>query len=216
MISMPDPSSEPDDLSGKGAEAVDALALAAKLREVAPDLAEHLQAWIDETAQEGSEAGSIESFLSRLLREAKVALGEEQAALAAVLATPHDEAVLIVNNLGVIEGICKHSVEILGCKNLIGRPIDALLEAQAAGIEVSSDEMARAARGERVLSRRTQKREDGSTFESRHIVVALFGSLGELHGFARRIDDISERRLHEVQIQVLTDSVALLMRRRQA
>ena len=190
--------------------------LGKNLREIAPGLAAHLDEWIRAGDGNPSEARSIDSYLPRLIREARVELEKEKAELAMVLATPDDEAVLILNSLGIITGVCRHSAHILGRERraLIGMPIDAVLASSIKAIEVSATEMARAAQGERVQTFRTQKREDGSTFEARHTLVALVGPVGELSGFARRIQDVSERRLHELHIEVLTESVALLMRLR--
>jgi PAS domain S-box-containing protein len=191
------------------------LDLAEKLRQTAPELATYLDGWIKEAAHRTPGGAPLELFLSRLITEANAALAREQAELAVVLANPHEEAVLVLDSLGVITEVCRHSEGVLGRdrRDLIGMPIDLLLEGPTSGIETSASEMDKAARGERVRTFRTQQREDGSTFESSHTVVALVGPMGELSGFARRIEDLSQKKQHEFHIEVLTDSIALLIRR---
>jgi len=189
--------------------------IAERLKAESPDLATALER-IVRSAGPRARSASPDEFLARLIDEARTALDTEKAELALVLATPDDEAVLVLDAMGIITGVCKLSAEILGREqaNLLGVPVDVLLSGRSRGVEQSSDEMARAEHGERVHATRTHVRDDGTTFEAEHTVVALIGRRGEVSGFARRIHDLTERRLHEVHVEELNASVALLIRSR--
>ena len=161
----------------------------------------------------GSREEAVEIVIARLLEEARAALAEERAELALVLKTPEEIAILTMNSLGMITGVSRGCDEALGCdlEKMIGRPVDSFLKGRAKGTQQSADEMERADRGERVRSVRTHRRADGTEFEGQHTVVAVLGPQGEVSGFVRYIQDLTQRRIHEVRIKDLEMSIALLV-----
>ncbi|HSI71999.1 MAG TPA: PAS domain-containing protein [Fimbriimonas sp.] len=187
------------------------VAIAKKLKMSAPELA---RAWAAlEEASEDNTRDDVAVLMARLLLDAKDALVDEKAALALVMATPREEAVVVLDNMGNITSVSMQSASILGktSSDLIGMPIDTLLAGRARGVLKSTDEMARAEGGERVHTMRTHMRDDGTTFLAEHTVIALVGRTGVTSGFARDICDVTARRMHEVRIEELDASVALLI-----
>ncbi len=186
--------------------------VAEKIRDSSPELR---QAWDDmkRIARAGSSPVSVETLIAGLIKEAKSALKQEEQELAVIIAARQEEAVLILNNVGIVTGVCKHSAEILGKEEseIIGLPIDAILQGRHKNVDASTDEMTRAEEGERVFANKTHQRSDGSTFEAEHTVVALVGRMGEVSGFARNIADVSDRRVHEIHIEEMNASVAVLI-----
>ncbi|MEZ0325295.1 MAG: PAS domain-containing protein [Fimbriimonas sp.] len=187
--------------------------IAEKLKMTAPELRQAWEALL-ERVHAKNRAEAIELVIARRILEAKSALLDEQAELALIIANHQDEAVLILNNMGTITGVGQTSATVLGrvASDLIGMPVDVLLAGRIKGVDTSSDEMARAQAGERVHSTRTHERDDGTTFEAEHTLIAIVGRSGEVSGFARDICDLTQRRIHEVRIEELGASVALLVK----
>jgi PAS domain S-box-containing protein len=186
--------------------------IAEKLKMSGPELSRAWSALMKRVHSDTREE-AVEIVIARMILEAKRALDQEKAELALIVANHREEAVLIMNNMGTITGVCKSSAIILGkrAEDLIGMPVDVLLAGGVSEINASSDEMARAEAGEKVHSTRTHLRDDGSTFEAEHTLIALVGRMGEVSGFARDICDVTERRLHEVRIEELNASVHMLV-----
>ncbi len=187
--------------------------IADRLKMSVPELRE---AWITllESVQAKNREEAFELVLARRILEAKAALLDERAELAVILASHEDEAVLILNNMGTITGVGQSSAKVLGrnASDLIGMPVDVLLAGRITDVKASADEMARAESGERVHTTRVHVRDDGTTFQAEHTLIALVGHMGEISGFARDICDLSQRRIHEVRIEELGATVALLLK----
>jgi PAS domain S-box-containing protein len=156
---------------------------------------------------------NVEGLLVQLLREAQQALKSEKDQLALVLAKPDDKAVLTLGLSGLITGASSSAERILGVptKSLPGMPIDYILAERMDGLETSTEEMTKAEQGHTVTSTREHRRADNTTFAGEHCLVAIIGATGHVSGFVREIRDISQRRVHEIKIEQLNTTIALLV-----
>lgn len=158
-------------------------------------------------------ADAVNLIIAQLILEARRALAERKSELALIIRAPQDLAVLTFNMMGIVTGISQFSESLLGipAQGLIGMPIDAILAGRLDQTKQSEKEMAQAEQGDFVRVNRTHTRQDGSTFEAEHSLVAIYGRMGEVTGFVREIRDLTNRRVHEVKIDELNASLALLV-----
>jgi PAS domain S-box-containing protein len=186
--------------------------IAKKLQMSGPELKQAWSALLKHT-KASTKSEAVEIVVARLILEAKKALDVEKAELALILATTSDEAVVIMDSNGIIRGVGKHSADLLGKnpEDLVGMPVDVLLAGRLHGAMETSKEMQRAELGEKVRSTRKHVRDDGTTFEAEHTLIAIVGRLGQVSGFARDICDITQRKIHELRIEELDASVAMLV-----
>jgi PAS domain S-box-containing protein len=186
--------------------------IAKKLQMSGPELKQAWSALLKHT-KASTKSEAVEIVVARLILEAKKALDVEKAELALILATTSDEAVVIMDSNGIIRGVGKHSADLLGKnpEDLVGMPVDVLLAGRLHGALETSKEMQRAELGEKVRSTRKHVRDDGTTFEAEHTLIAIVGRLGQVSGFARDICDITQRKIHELRIEELDASVAMLV-----
>jgi PAS domain S-box-containing protein len=160
----------------------------------------------------GSPEAAAQKVLASLL-SARAELAEEKAELALLIVDGGEQAILTIDVHGVISGATALSESILGrsVDDIVGKPIDFILKNRGQSPPVSAKEMEDAGRGSEVVSVRTQEREDGTTFEAEHTVLAVVGRSGYVSGFVRQIRDITERRVHEIRIEELDATIALLV-----
>lgn len=158
--------------------------------------------------------GAPEQTVTELIAEARQILSEERAAVAVLLRSRDEMAVLTIDPLGVITAVNQHSSKLLGKSpaEIVGKTIDSVLGSGIEGIDESADEMKRADRGEIVESVRTHRRLDGTTFEGDHVVIAIVGLHGEQAGFIREVRDRAALRAHEVRIEELVMQIAVLQK----
>ena len=95
--------------------------------------------------------------------------------------------------------------------HIIGRPIDMLLADRYNAAVQSATEMRETEAGEAVHAEREHIREDGSVFSAHHALFALIGTGGYVTGFARRIENATARKAHEIHIEELDATIALLI-----
>jgi len=155
----------------------------------------------------------VNLILAKLIVEAKEALATKNDELALIIRAPEDSAVITFNMSGIITGISLYGEKLLGfpSSSLIGKPIDLALTGGIRQVEQSAQEMAKAEDGDFVRSKRVHARPDGTAFEAEHSLVAIYGSMGQVTGFVREIRDLTNRRVHEIAIEELNASLALLI-----
>ncbi len=156
---------------------------------------------------------SVKIVLARMLAKARKALAVEDAHFALILGSPKEQAVLTFNSRGLVTGVSHDSAKVLGvaADKLMGRPIDSILAGKAAGVNQSADEMRRAETEGTVESERAHTRVGGPDFLAHHSLVALIGPTGDNEGFVRTIRDLNWRRVHEIKVAELQQTIALLV-----
>jgi PAS domain S-box-containing protein len=156
---------------------------------------------------------SVKIVLARLLATARKALVAEDAHFAMIIGSSKEQAVLTFNSAGVVTGVSHDSEKLLGVPagKLIGKTIDSILVGKAAGADQSADEMLRAETEGTVESDRTHMRLGGDEFLAHHTLVALIGPTGDNTGFVRTIRDLKWRRVHEIKVAELEQTIALLI-----
>jgi PAS domain S-box-containing protein len=186
--------------------------IAGKLRLTAEELGEEW-ARLAASLKVVSQEESAEIVLSRLLTQAREALKAEDAHYAVVLGSTKEQAILTLNSRGIITAACHNCERILGKSGseLVGKPIDSILTGKAAQVAESADEMQRAEEGDVVESERPHTRSDGGTFVGHHTIVAVIGPTGDTAGFVRTIRTVKGKRLHEIKVAQLEQTIALLL-----
>jgi PAS domain S-box-containing protein len=147
------------------------------------------------------------------LAAARAELADEKVELALLIVQGGEQAVLTIDIHGMITGATPQSEAVIGraVDDIVGKPIDLFIKNRGQSPPASAKEMEEAGRGAEVVSVRTQQRSDGTTFEAEHTVLAVVGRSGHVSGFVRQIRDISERRVHEIRIEELDATIALLI-----
>lgn len=212
---MPEKSERPTLMLKWSREGLSDKEIAEQLRELADQYADERPALALALGLDPDEP-SVELELARLLLDAYEELRQETAALAVVLKSTEDTAILTLNSVGIITNICRHSAQLLGHhpSKLIGAPVDLVLRRDHDRVLQSADEMRRASEQDApVTSVRYHRRGDDSSFEAEHRLVALVGRLDEPVGFVRQIRDLTAQRVLEVHIEELELSIALMVQR---
>ncbi|HVL39214.1 MAG TPA: PAS domain-containing protein [Fimbriimonadaceae bacterium] len=152
-------------------------------------------------------------LLAQALADARAELLKAQGAMALLLQSETEHAIITLDMMGVAIGVTDQATRFLGwpAEAIIGKPIDAILAGRYGSVEGSADEMRRAHQGEDVTSQKTHVRSDGTTFQGRHALLALIGSGGYVRGFVRKIEDVTAREACELHIEELNDTIALLI-----
>jgi PAS domain S-box-containing protein len=186
--------------------------IAAKLHMTAKELGEQwseLEASLKVVTQDES----VEIVLARLLVKARDALKQENAHFAMVVGSAKEQAVITFGSNGLITAVSHDCEKFLGksAAQLIGQPMEGILAGNSAQIAESADEMHRAELGTAVQSERSHIRDSGETFMAHHTLVALIGPTGDTAGFVRTIRDLKWRRVHEIKVAELEQTIAVLL-----
>jgi PAS domain S-box-containing protein len=160
-----------------------------------------------------SSRAEVIELLAQALATARDELTKAKAAMAVLVHTQSEHAILTTDSLGTVVSITPEGPNLLGwpIESILGRPIDVVLADRSSAVTESSAEMEDAALGKNVYTERAHVRKDGTTFNARHAVFALIGKSGYTTGFVRRIEDVTAREAHEVHIQELDATIALLL-----
>lgn len=153
------------------------------------------------------------ALLAQALARAREELTKAKGAIALLVQTQSEHAIVTTDALGNVVSVTPEGARLLGwpLESVIGRPIDLVLADRLNAPEESSAEMKAADAGQGVFSDRAHVRQDGTTFNARHAIFALIGVGGHMTGFVRRIEDVTAREAHEVHIEELDETIALLI-----
>ncbi|HZH99402.1 MAG TPA: PAS domain-containing protein [Fimbriimonadaceae bacterium] len=152
-------------------------------------------------------------LLAETLINARAELLKAKGAMALLVRSQSEHAIITLDMMGMVIGITNEGARLLGwpADAILGKPVDVVLANRYSAVLESSDEMERAHGGESVFTERAHVRSDGSTFKGHHALFALIGSGGHTTGFVRKIENVTAREAHEIYIEELDATIALLV-----
>jgi len=152
-------------------------------------------------------------LLAAALITARAKLAKEKADLLLLVKAECGDLFITLDMMGLVVGVSQEGGEVLGwpVDELVGKPIDKVLQDRLNAMDQSAEEMRKADLGATVHSVRTHTRADGTTFDAQHVLIAILGRGGHVSGFIRRIEDVSSRKAHETHIEELDATIALLL-----
>ena len=152
-------------------------------------------------------------LLAQALVKAREELTNAKSAMALLVQSQSDHAIVMMDIMGNVVSVTPQGARLLGwpVDHIIGRPIDMLLADRYNAAVQSATEMRETEAGEAVHAEREHIREDGSVFSAHHALFALIGTGGYVTGFARRIENATARKAHEIHIEELDATIALLI-----
>jgi PAS domain S-box-containing protein len=156
----------------------------------------------------------VVELLAQALVKARDELTTAQASMALLVQTQSEHAILTTDVNGNVVSVTSEGARLLGwpLEKIIGQPIDLILADRFNAVAESSPQMDQAEDlGTGGSSEQAHVREDGTRFSADHAVFVLMGEGGHLTGFVNRIEDVTAREAHEVHIEELNATIALLI-----